>query len=74
MNLLQVQFVDVICFNRYYGWYSDTGHTEVIKLQLSSNMQNWHKAFPTKPLIITEYGADTIPGLHTVSSPNCMDS
>ena len=66
--------MDVICFNRYYGWYSDTGHTEVIKLQLSSNMQNWHKAFPTKPLIITEYGADTIPGLHTVSSPNCMDS
>ncbi|KAK7094669.1 beta-glucuronidase-like [Littorina saxatilis] len=59
-----VKFVDVICFNRYYGWYKDTGHTEVIKLQLATDIKNWRKTHPTKPLLMSEYGAGTVAGLH----------
>lgn len=62
---LQAQFVDVISINRYYGWYSDTGHAEVILLQLSTELEAW-RARHRKPIIISEYGADTIPGLHQV--------
>ncbi|KAK7475213.1 hypothetical protein BaRGS_00033517 [Batillaria attramentaria] len=54
------QFVDVICVNRYFGWYSDMGHTEVITLQLSADLEGWHAKHPGKPIIITEYGADTV--------------
>ncbi|PVD31514.1 hypothetical protein C0Q70_06927 [Pomacea canaliculata] len=60
---LVAQFVDVISINRYYGWYSDTGHAEVILLQLSTELEAW-RARHRKPIIISEYGADTIPGLH----------
>ncbi|ELU16576.1 hypothetical protein CAPTEDRAFT_225458 [Capitella teleta] len=61
------QYVDILCINRYYAWYSDTGHTEVIKYQLTDDLNNWYNKFK-KPVIITEYGADTISGLHTLPS------
>ncbi|KAJ8304456.1 hypothetical protein KUTeg_018039 [Tegillarca granosa] len=57
------QYVDVLCINRYYAWYSDCGHTEVIQKQLTYDLTQWHQKY-NKPIIITEYGADTIPGLH----------
>ena len=62
---IQAQYVDVLCINRYYGWYHDTGHLETIPFQLTYELEQWYKTFK-KPLIVTEYGADTIPGLHTV--------
>ncbi|CAH1802117.1 unnamed protein product, partial [Owenia fusiformis] len=61
------QYVDVLCINHYYGWYSDTGVTGVIQRQLTEDLTNWNKRF-NKPVIITEYGADTIAGLHRVPS------
>ncbi|KAH9491010.1 hypothetical protein Btru_051742 [Bulinus truncatus] len=57
------QFVDVVCLNHYFGWYQDTGHLEVIQRQLHT----WFAGFRSlhkKPIILTEYGADTVPGLH----------
>jgi len=55
--------VDVICFNRYYGWYSNPGDTSVIEYQLSDEIEGWrHKH--CKPVMVTEYGADTIDGFH----------
>lgn len=57
------QFMDVIMVNRYFGWYSDIGHTEVIVKQLLYDFTNFHKKY-LKPVMISEYGADTIPGLH----------
>lgn len=57
------QWLDVICLNRYFGWYSDHGHTEVIKRQVLREMKEWFEKYH-KPMIMTEYGADTIPGLH----------
>ena len=52
--------------NRYFGWYSDTGFPEVIKYQMSNMLETAHNVTNGKPVIITEYGAGTVAGLHTV--------
>ena len=57
------QWVDVICVNRYYAWYTDHSHTEVIGRQLELEMNKWHQKY-NKPIILSEYGADTIAGYH----------
>jgi beta-glucuronidase len=59
------QMLDVICINRYFGWYSDHGKLEVIEMQLDSELKEWYEKYK-KPIIITEYGADTIAGYHSL--------
>ncbi|MFP3937330.1 MAG: beta-glucuronidase [Phycisphaerae bacterium] len=54
---------DVICINSYYSWYSDAGHLELIDMQLHRELHGWHEKF-NKPIIVTEYGADAVAGLH----------
>jgi len=61
------QLVDIVCINRYYGWYSNTGALDTISYSLSYDLDHWYQTF-NKPLLITEYGADTIPGEHTLPS------
>ena len=60
------QFADVLMLNRYYGWYVDTGDLEAAELAWEQELQSW--AGDGKPIIITEYGADTYPGLHSITS------
>ena len=57
------QWVDVICVNRYYAWYTDHSHIEVIGQQLELEMNKWYDKYH-KPIIMSEYGADTIAGYH----------
>lgn len=57
------QWLDVICVNRYYAWYNDHGHLDVIGLQLENEMNKWYNKYH-KPIIMSEYGADTIAGYH----------
>ncbi len=57
------QWLDVICVNRYYAWYTDHSHLEVIGLQLENEMNKWYNKYH-KPIIMSEYGADTIAGYH----------
>lgn len=57
------QWLDVICVNRYYAWYNDHGHLDVIGLQLEHEMKKWYDKYH-KPIIMSEYGADTIAGFH----------
>nr|CAD7196220.1 unnamed protein product [Timema douglasi] len=59
----KAQYVDIIGFNRYNGWYSNPGRTNTIVNNLIDEVQNWHRNF-NKPIVIMEYGADTMPGLH----------
>ncbi|XP_045483905.1 beta-glucuronidase isoform X2 [Pieris rapae] len=59
------QHLDVICFNRYNSWYHDTGILEVIMGNVVEEATAWHREY-NKPVIMTEYGADTIPGLHMI--------
>lgn len=60
------ELVDVLALNRYYGWYVDSGEWEVAKVHLEQELNGWLKRCPGKPIIMTEYGADTVAGLHDV--------
>jgi beta-galactosidase/beta-glucuronidase len=51
--------------NRYYGWYVHTGDLANAELAWTNELNGW--ASENKPIIITEYGADTYPGLHSVT-------
>ena len=65
------KYVDVMSINRYHSWYSDPGHLELIEHQTVAELSPWHEVYK-KPLIVSEYGAETIPGLH--SDPPVMFS
>lgn len=56
---------DVIMLNRYYGWYANTGDLPAAERALETELKAW-AARLVKPIIMTEYGADTLPGLHSV--------
>lgn len=60
-----VKFVDVICVNRYLGWYSDHGDMSVVEGQLTKDLTDFYEKHK-KPLILTEFGADTIEGNHSL--------
>ena len=59
--------MDFIGINRYYGWYTNTGDLESAEKALEDDLKNWQKKFG-KPLLITEYGADTMAGVHSLGS------
>lgn len=61
------EFVDVIAINRYYGWYTDHGALDIVKEQMKEEIDKWYNAFK-KPVIVAEFGADTIEGLHMLPS------
>jgi beta-glucuronidase len=60
------ELVDVLCLNRYYGWYAFGGDFETAKSMLRREMNGWTTRCPGKPIMMTEYGADTIAGFHDV--------
>ncbi|OJJ97807.1 glycoside hydrolase family 2 protein [Aspergillus aculeatus ATCC 16872] len=57
---------DVICLNRYFGWYKHTGELDMAEEALYEELSGWQDKFG-KPMIITEYGADSLAGLHAVN-------
>ena len=57
-------FIDILCLNRYYGWYVQSGELEYAKYMLDQELQGWQKRCPNKPIMFTEYGADTVAGMH----------
>ncbi len=57
---------DVICLNRYWGWYTNDGDLISAEQILDAELSAWAKRHK-KPIIVTEYGADTMPGLHSVT-------
>ncbi|KAF3804368.1 Beta-glucuronidase [Colletotrichum gloeosporioides] len=57
---------DVICLNRYYGWYSQTGDLEAAEKVLEDDLLGWQGKYG-KPIIMTEYGAEALSGLHSVT-------
>jgi beta-glucuronidase len=65
------QLLDVICVNRYFSWYNDSGMLDTINIRLENELRRWHERFQ-KPIIVSEYGADAIAGFH--SDPPVMFS
>ena len=57
---------DVLLLNRYFGWYANTGDLPSAERALETELREWAKR--EKPIVMTEYGADTQPGLHSLTS------
>ncbi len=68
-NLCKVsKFSDILMLNRYYGWYHQYGQQfKLAKEGLKKELNSWVKTY-NKPIIMTEYGADTLSGLHQLPS------
>jgi beta-glucuronidase len=54
---------DVVCINRYYGWYTNLGDIKAGASMLSAELNHLHRKLQ-KPIVITEFGADAYPGTH----------
>jgi beta-glucuronidase len=57
--------VDVICLNRYWGWYEDHFDLSNAKIHFEKELNGWTEKYNV-PFIITEYGADTLAGGHSI--------
>jgi beta-glucuronidase len=62
---LVAPLVDVICLNRYWGWYEDHFELENAAIHLEAELKGWTEKYNV-PIIITEYGADTLAGGHSI--------
>lgn len=60
---------DFMMLNRYDGWYvspgPEIGDARAILLE---EMRKWEEIEPDKPFVFTEYGTDTVAGLHKLPS------
>lgn len=54
---------DVVSINRYYGWYVLGGRLDEGAEMLARELDELYQEFG-KPIIITEFGTDTLPGVH----------
>jgi beta-glucuronidase len=57
------EFCDLVCLNRYYGWYTESGQLDAGCANLEAEIEAMYAKFK-KPFILSEYGADTVPGHH----------
>jgi beta-glucuronidase len=55
---------DLICVNRYYGWYAESGDLATAERDLEAELRAW--AHRGQPILVTEFGADALPGLHSL--------
>lgn len=57
--------IDVSCLNRCHGWYRQTGDLVSAKIELEKELRAWEGKYG-RPMMMTEYGADTVSGLHSL--------
>lgn len=62
-----LKYYDVVCINKYYGWYLYPGEIDAGMEEFGECLDNFHKKF-NKPIVLTEFGAESIPGLHAMPS------
>ena len=58
---------DFVSLNRYYGWYDEIGRIEAIGPLYKNDLCNYYEKF-RKPIIVAEFGADTVEGVHSLQS------
>ncbi len=58
-------FLDVVSLNLYYGWYQQQGRLREGFARLDQELDDVYQRF-RKPIILTEFGADTLPGHHAI--------
>lgn len=54
---------DVLCLNKYYGWYICLAHIDESLGDFIANLQFFYDEFK-KPIILSEFGADAVSGEH----------
>ncbi len=54
---------DVLCINRYNAWYTHPGDVTAASALLAPELDALH-ARTGKPIMLTEFGADTLAGVH----------
>ncbi len=54
---------DVICLNRYWGWYVLGGQLPAALATMEKELDDTWQTFG-KPILMTEFGADTMAGMH----------
>ena len=59
---LVTRTMDVVCINRYYGWYNLSGNLDAACYAWDQELDFWEAQ--NKPVMVTEYGADAIAGIH----------
>ncbi len=57
------EFCDLVCINRYFGWYIHSGRIEEGAAALSQDLDALYARFG-KPILVSEFGADALPGHH----------
>jgi beta-glucuronidase len=60
---------DVLCMNRYWGWYALGGELDKARIALEQELDQVWATFQ-RPIMMTEFGADTMAGMH--GHPNVM--
>src|SRR5207244_3358198 len=53
-------FLDVVCLNRYLGWYEFGGQIEKGVVALGEELDRLYERYQ-KPIILSEFGADAVP-------------
>ncbi|NBB72592.1 MAG: hypothetical protein GVY35_02820 [Bacteroidetes bacterium] len=54
---------DFFCLNKYYGWYVGHGRIDDTLDAFEAKLDEFYEAFG-KPMMVTEFGADAVPGMH----------
>jgi beta-glucuronidase len=57
------EFCELVCLNRYLGWYTQGGNLDEALSLLSAELDALHEKFG-KPILLAEFGADAISGHH----------
>ena len=57
------EFLDLVCLNRYNGWYYQSGDLDSAVTALSDELDALYAHYQ-KPIILSEFGADALPGHH----------
>jgi len=55
---------DIVLYNSYYGWYVLGGRLDEGAEMLAQELDSLHETLG-KPIVISEFGAGTIPGMHS---------
>ena len=61
------EYYDFVCINKYYGWYIGPGRIDETLPDFSACLDRFYNAFK-KPVMLTEFGADAIAGMHNLPS------
>jgi len=56
-------YSDILSINRYWGWYEIPGDITMAGARLRAEMEELYRIYQ-KPILVSEFGADTIEGLH----------